>query len=137
MTNRLLRTEQDRRDVIAMLQALDLAKPWKVTVERPKTRRSMSQNNLFHLWVDEIARHFGYDPWDKETIKEELKRICDCPKHTIVGLDGTAQLVRKTSLLTTQEMADFQDRVYRFAATELNTILTIPESLHEPQKRRS
>ena len=127
MPTRLIATEDDRQATLTLIRGLNIARPWTVTVERPKQKRSLSQNGLFHKWVDIIARETGYDGWDKDRMKEELKIVCDCPVERYKGLDGEWREERRTSGLDTKPMSDFMDRVARFAATELAIALPFPD----------
>jgi hypothetical protein len=116
-------TDADRAQLIAFIKALDLSRPWRVTVKRPAQRRSLSQNALFWKWMEEAGQHCGYD---KDDMAEVVKEICDCPKKRIV-LDGVAYERRSTSDLTKQEMQDFMDRIYRRLVGDMGVYLTLPE----------
>lgn len=126
MAETILRTEKDRADLIGMLQELDLTKPWKVTVERPKKRRSLSQNGLYWMWIDIAAKDIGYD---KEDLHEALMEACDAPMRSYTDLNGNVRRRRTTSGATSEQMADYMDRVYRKLAG-VGIILPIPEQQH-------
>lgn len=129
MTQFLIHDESRRVQAIKLLQDLSLEKPWVLTVKRKTKRRSLSQNNLFHKWVDFIAKEVGYEVWDTDRMKAELKIVCQCPATKYIGLDGTEREERSTSKLDTAPMAEFMTRVERFAASQLGIIVPSPEDV--------
>jgi hypothetical protein len=124
-----LRTEADRSGMLEHLRTLNLEREWTVEIKRKVKKRSLSQNALFHKWVDCIAKEVGYEVWDTDRMKEELKLVCQCPSSTYIGLDGTVRTERSTSKANTADMAEFMTRVERFAASELGIMLPNPEDV--------
>ena len=103
----LIHDEPSRVRAIRLLQDLSLEKPWIFSLKRKTKKRSLSQNALFHKWVDFIAKEVGYEVWDADRMKAELKLICQCPATKYIGLDGTEREERSTSKLNTADMAEF------------------------------
>ncbi len=116
-------TEDDRKQVIRYIKALDLTRPWIVTVKRRTVRRSLSQNALFHMWCTEAGKEVGYD---MDEAKYWIKAVCECPIHTI-EIDGVKIAERSTSKLSTDEMREFMDRVFRRLVGDMGIFLTVPE----------
>jgi len=113
-------TEQDRQDVIRRMSDLDLAKPWDVKIQRPT--RTHSQNAMMWRWISEISKYTGYD---KDDIHEYLKAKFLEPRVSVIR---GVEIVRHTTTgLTTDQMAEYMDHIYRWAQTELNIRLPIPE----------
>ena len=130
MTEIIIHDIASRKRVIDHIGTLSLeGLPWIVDIKRKTKRRSLSQNALFHKWVDFIANEVGYEVWDSERMKAELKIVCQCPATKYVGLDGTEREERSTSKLNTADMAEFMTRVERFAASELGIIVPSPDDV--------
>jgi hypothetical protein len=98
-----------------VLNALDAAKAWEVTVAEKKRRRSEQQNRyLFGVVYTEIAKHLV--GWDKDDIHE----FC-LGEHfgweTVEGF-GKKRLrpIRRSSRLNKQEFCDFVSWIQRYMA---------------------
>jgi len=124
MTETVLRTESDRRDLIRAIEALDLGKTWRVEIKRPQRRRSLQANALYWEWVGIAAAELGYD---KQDLHEALMEAADCPHRAYRGMDGTMRRRRSTSGLSTQDFAAYMDRVYRLVVGEIGIVLPLPE----------
>lgn len=121
-----VRDVRDREEiVIRHLRSLPLERAYQVTVAPYRRRRTVTQNNRFHKWIDMLRDELGYDVWDSDRLKEEIKIICDCPETEYVGLDGTTRRERRTSKLDSGQMMDFEERVLRWAVTELGIRLPV------------
>lgn len=61
MDDIVLRTEDDKRELISSIQFLkiDPDKPVTVIIKEPKRR--LSQNALYWVWITDIARFWNYD----------------------------------------------------------------------------
>lgn len=116
----------EQRDAIASLVGkLDMSKPWSVTVEPYRKKRSLNQNALYWKWVGIIARETGNS---NDDVHEALKAKF-CPPRSITLGDEERQ-IRSTAKATTAEMQAYMDQVYAFATTELGILLPIPEEMH-------
>ena len=105
------------------LIGLDLSKRWKITVEPFVKRRSNSQNGLYRIWIDQIAKETGHDNDElHEMFKEKF-----CPTKTVI-IGGESTEIRSTKYLTTSEMSQFMERVLAWAATTLHMTLPPPET---------
>ena len=65
-----LHTEADREKFINLLRVMALDKPWMVTVEREGNQRSLNQNRLQRLFVNEISEQLG------DQTPEEVRGYC-------------------------------------------------------------
>lgn len=126
MSSRLvLRDEQTRKRAIDLLSGLNLDKPWDVSIAPHKTKRSMQQHRLYHLWVGIIAEHTGYS---HDEAHELLKAQFLPPK--IVDFGGvTKQITASTTKLNVQEMTAYLNQVEAFAGSNLGLMLPRPEDL--------
>jgi len=55
----IIRTSQDREAFIVKLDKLKLDKPWQVTAEVYKPKRSVAMNSLLYAWYASIAKYRG------------------------------------------------------------------------------
>lgn len=127
----IVRDENLRQRAIALLTGLDLSKPWQVTIEPYRKRRSLSQNALMWAWVDEVTEyvreHTGHE---RDEVHDFLKAKF-LPKR-FVEINGELREVPPTTTeLTTQEMATYMDSIYAWATTGLGLKLPLPVRLGE------
>lgn len=130
----IIRDEKLRARVIGWIRAINLDKPWRVTVEPHRKRRSLSQNSLMWLWIGEVAdlvgQHTGMDAAD---VHEFFKQKFLPPR--IIEVGGVTEDVRSTAKLTTLEMTTYMDRIYAWVTTELGLLLPLPQEFHLPESR--
>ena len=120
----LIRDEAMRQRVSNLIDGLDLSKPWSVTVEPYKKRRSLSANGLYWKWVSIIADGTGNSDDDlHDALKDKF-----CPPRE-VQLGDDFRTIRSTANLGTKDFKDYMDKVYAFATAELGILLPIPEEL--------
>lgn len=120
----LIRDEAMRQRVSDLIDGLDLSKPWSVTIEPHKKKRSLSQNALYWRWVGIIADNTGND---NDDVHEALKGMYLAPRSVEMGSERRE--IRSTAKQTTDEMKAYMDKVYAFATSQLGILLPIPEEL--------
>ena len=120
-----IHTEADRQRVQGLIAALDLSKPWAITVERPKKRRTLSQGALYFKWCGIIADETGNT---KEDVHEALK-VQFVPAREITFGNGLRAPVHSTANLETAAMSEYMDKVYAFVTSELGILLPLPEEM--------
>ena len=122
----LLATENDRNSVVGLITSLSLKKPWAITIEPHRKKRSLSQNGLYWKWLDEtvalVSKETGNDSDD---LHEFFKQKFTMPKT--FGVNGEACRRWTTTTLTTGEMSEFIDRVYAWVTSELGIMLQMPQ----------
>lgn len=122
----VIRNEEMRRRVISFLNNLNIEKPWEITIEPYRKKRSLSQLRLMWLWISEVAEHVReHTGMDSEDVHAFLKEKFLPPR--IIEIAGEAVEYRTTTKLTTAEMSEYMDRIYAWATTELGLLLPLPE----------
>ena len=124
----IIRNEALRKVALLTIGALDLTKPWVLTIERETKRRTLSQNALLWKWVDEVVRHVHeHTGHDKDEIHEFFKQKFLQPRHITIGGDDC--FLYSTRNLTKAEMTNYMNKIYAWATTELGLFLPVPEDL--------
>ena len=119
-----------RSRVIGLIRAINLDKPWRVTLEPYRKRRSLSQNSLMWMWLNEVAEHVSQHTGnDLDDIHEAFKQKF-LPAKIREALGETMD-VRSTKKLTTLEMVDYMDRIYAFVTSELGVLLPLPQDFQK------
>lgn len=135
----------DGRDIEQLSQQLaEMVKEGPVQVKLSgKKARSMSQNNLAHLWFGEISkwltghgRDFATTEWCKNAMKHTFLGYDDVfDMDVITGISTRRQELRHTSKLDVGEMKLFMDQVYHWCL-EKELMLTIPEDCEYDRLRK-
>lgn len=121
----ILRSDEQRDAIASLVGNLDMSKPWSVTVEPYRKKRTNSQGALYFKWVSIIARETGNSQDDvHDALKDKF-----CPPRTVI-LGDEERHIRTTTKLSTVEMSAYMDAVQAFAASELGIYLPIPEEAH-------
>lgn len=108
--------EFPKGEYYSFLREIPLNAEMVITISR---KRSLNQNALFHKWINIISSEIGED---SEVVKYWLKcKFLGCEEKEIDG--HTYSIPPETSKLNKQEMSDFMQRVYIFAAEELHVNL--------------
>lgn len=123
MENFRISASKDKEAVKTYIDRLPEGKRYDVIVKLHREKRTLSQNNLFHLWCSCIADDTGED---KTRIKILLKEMFLGYKE--YGLFGRKTFsLPSTSDLDTQQMSEFMNKVQVWASAELGILLPIPE----------
>ena len=125
----IIRDESLRQRVIELVGALDLGKPWQVTIEPYRKKRTLSQNALMWKWIHEVAHHVSeHTGHTEDEIHDFFKQQFLPPK--IVEIGGKVSTYRTTTTLKTKEMSEYMDKIYAWATSELGLMLRLPEEMH-------
>lgn len=118
-------TVEQRDFAAAQVSALDMSRPWSVTIKQHRPKRSLNQNNLLHQWIHIISDATGNDFDDaKNALKDLFLPL------KVVRVGKNERMVRpETSSLDVSQMSNFMDKVQAFAATELGLTLPTPDNL--------
>jgi hypothetical protein len=121
----LVRTVEQRDAIRDLVGKLDVSKPWSITVEPWKKKRTLSQNALYFKWVSIVANETGNSQDDvHEAFKQKF-----CPPR-VVKIGDDERSIYTTTKLTTQEMTDYINKVYAYVTSELGYLLPLPEEMH-------
>ncbi len=104
-------------------------KPVSWQVKEYKPRRSISQNDLFHVWVRDMLRHFkkkGGFTGTEEELKLMVKYKFLGTEDIEVGSTNIPAQVRRTSALDRGEMLQFMEQVEAWCI-DLGVKLTKPQ----------
>ena len=104
--------EQQLCLLVGMLAGQDI----KITVEKHKSKRSISQNSMYWLWVTTIGDYVGHT---KESMHDVFKRMFLCDKLSPLKTDEFLQYYRKnqadieasTRKLSKEEMTQYLNNV--------------------------
>jgi hypothetical protein len=123
-----VKDEAGRKRAIGLIASLDLTKPYTVVIEQQKKKRTLAQNNLMWAWLDKVVQCIHEDTGnDKEDIHEFFK-LKFLPSRTVEVFGETERVAGSTTKLSPQEMADYMNKIYAWATTELGLILPVPEA---------
>ncbi|MDR1370119.1 MAG: recombination protein NinB [Dysgonamonadaceae bacterium] len=94
---------------------IEKKKKTEITEKRPK--RTLSQNDLFHVWVAVLADFAGYE--SREDCKRDIKRVILGQRECLNRLTGEVEKTDyETHLMDTKEMSNLMDRFKAWAMTE-------------------
>lgn len=133
---------RDTQELVAKVTAMLADGPVQVKLSGKKAR-SMSQNNLAHLWFGEISRwltshgrEFATPEWCKNAMKHTFLGYEDVfDMDVITGISTRRQELRHTSKLDVGEMKLFMDQVYHWCL-EKELMLTIPDDCEYDRLRK-
>lgn len=109
--------ERNLSRVVAVLSSLPKEEEWKLTIEKSKPRRSMSQNaKLWAIYSEILKKLPDMDGWTKEDLHEFF--LQNHFGDEIRNLFGKKKRVamRRSSKLSKQEFMDLIESIYRFMA---------------------
>ena len=125
----IISDEAGRQRILDQIAHLDLeGKPWEITVKRHRKRRSNAQGRLYFGWVEEVVKHVvEYTGYEKDEIHDYFKSNFLEPgkEIQIKGLPARRRSPTTTTL-DTKQMAEYCDRIYRWASVELGLALRLP-----------
>lgn len=104
---------------------------FSVEIKPYSPKRSNAQNNLFHMWIYEIAESFGVDTrneYHMRALKDAIKNALRTPIESVDPFTGEIRMVPiSTSLFNRHEMMDFLNDMERWAFHEHNIKLSQPQ----------
>lgn len=123
----IIRNEDLRKAALFTIGALDLEKPWELTIERHVKKRTNAQLALMFAWIDKVVEMVHEDTaTDKATIHKFFKEMYLDPIRTEFA--GKVFLEYTTKGLPIQIMAAYMNKIYAWCAAE-GYILPVPEDL--------
>lgn len=122
MSNFRIANETDRAVAVKALNALDVTKPWFITIKRETKKRSLNANSFYFVIVELIAKETGNSIDDTH---EALKGMF-CPMRE-VRVGDRVEHVRSTAKLEVADFSAYLDAVIAFATSQLGIILPARE----------
>lgn len=99
-------TEEQRRRLIDQVKLEEL--PFTLILEPYRRRKTVSQNNLWHGLLRQLANHTGHS-------MEEMKRYMEEEFGPVIEVNG--RMVTKSSAeYTREELSEMIDRTYQVGA---------------------
>ncbi len=124
MANKLtIWDDNSKQRAMSAVAALNIEKPWVLEIKRKTEGRTLSQNALYHKWIDIIRKDQGNDHDDQGQIM--MKHLIG-PTHEATLPDGTKEPRWSSARLTVAQMGDYMDALARWAASE-GIVLFHPE----------
>lgn len=118
-----LRQGKGKQDAVAKILQLDDSRSWDISITEKRWKRSISQNNLYWLWLACLEDFTGQE-------KDELHEYF---KAKFLGFEETeifGQILTKvvsTASRDTKQFKEYLDRIQVFASVELGIALPNPE----------
>jgi len=118
-------TEKDRQDLLQRISHASLERPWRVTVEFYKKKRSIDQNDLFHVLMREVSQKYAehYGEFITPTFFKKFFKEMFLGQEVAIISGKQVAVTRSTSDLNVQEMSDLIEQVYMYASTEWSIVL--------------
>lgn len=110
-------------DVIQAVQKLDSENVWEIKITKKHFKRSVSQNNLYWLWLSCLEKETGNDRNDlHEFFKAKFLGF-----EEIKVFDHVITRVVSTTEKDTLQFKEYLDKIQMFASMELGIQLPDPE----------
>ncbi len=98
--------KNNRENLISKLRELDPTKLWEVIVRKPKSVRSLDQNELYWEMITQMADYFGYEKSEMHSLMvykflTEFKEV----------FNNKVPVIKSTTALTTSEFNDYLEKI--------------------------
>jgi hypothetical protein len=121
-----VRQGKGKEEAIAAIRGLDDNESWDVSITKKRWNRTISQNNLYWLWLTCIEQETGND---RNYLHEYFKaKFLGFEEIEILGAIVTR--VVSTTTRNTLQFKNYLDRVQMFASVELGIALPDPQDQH-------
>jgi len=112
----------DREMILAFIKRLDLKKEYTIEITKKRIKRTLSQNNLYWLWLCCIEFETGND---RNDLHDYFKRRYLMPET--IEVFNEEQIRYSTKHLNTLQFKTYLDKIQVFASTELGIHLPDPD----------
>lgn len=102
--------KNNRENLISKLRELDPTKLWEVIVRKPKSVRSLDQNELYWEMITQMGDYFGYEKSEMHSLMvykflTEFKKV----------FNDQVPVIRSTTSLSTSEFNDYMEKIKSWA----------------------
>ncbi len=119
-----LRRGFGKAKVIEAIQNLSDEESWDIKISKKRFKRSISQNNLYWLWLTCIEQETGND---RDSLHDYFKQKFLGIEEILV-LGETISRIRSTTNRDTAQFKIYLDKIQMFASVELGIVLPDPEN---------
>ena len=118
-----LRKGKGKEEAIEAIKNLNNSDSWDIKVTKKRCRRSITQNNLYWLWLTCIEQETGQD---RNSLHEFFKaKFLGFEEFQV--LNHTVTKVISTTQKDTRQFKEYLDSIQMFASVELGIVLPEPE----------
>lgn len=102
--------KNNRENLISKLRELDPTKLWEVIIRKPKSIRSLDQNELYWEMITQMSFYFGYEKQEMHSLMvykflTEFKEV----------INDTVPVIKSTTQLNTAEFNDYIEKIKQWA----------------------
>ena len=128
-----IENEKERDQLFDRMKSKEVKRPWQVVVSYVESIRSMKQNRLYWMWVQEIIDHITLSTGETKTKKQIDAWLLDmfAPSEQSEFRGKIFNVVTTTSDMTMKQMAHYLNDIELYCPTELELALTHPPDLYE------
>lgn len=123
---KIINSPETLENALQGLKALNLDKPWRMTVKPYRKQRSNAQNRLYWMWLKEIEQETGNESEDMHFFFRI--KFLEIIKREVMGVAATE--ARSTTSLDTKEFTEYLDKIDRFTAETIGIVLPHPDILY-------
>lgn len=111
--------------------------PWEITIKPFRRSRSLSQNNLLHLWLQTISTHYAetHGEWHSPEVWKQYVKSLFLGEESKEINGKIITITRHTSELTVPEFTELLEKIDMWCATELQLVLPHPDIYGEAMGR--
>ncbi len=125
----IVNSEGTRDVVLASIANLNIEKQWDITIEPHRERRSLSQNSLMWMWINEVAEYVHEATGQGSDEIHEFFKGQFLPRR-VIEIGGVVENAPgSTKNLTKAEMSTYMDKIYAWATSEMGLLLPVPEDV--------
>jgi hypothetical protein len=129
-------SNQDLSEAISKISMVDRKdKPWKLTFEKVKEKRSLRQNALYWMWIACICDESGYNKSnkiEKQLVHDRLRELL-LPNKNKEILGMVKKELTSTTELSKEQMTNYMNGIKIHMITEYAIDLPLPEDKYYNQ----
>lgn len=131
-----IHNNKDLSEAITKISTVDRKeKPWKLTFEKVKEKRSLRSNALYWCWISCICDEAGYNKnnkAEKQMVHDRLRELLLPVKNKWI-MGKNVCMLTSTASLSKEQMAKYMDGIKMHMITEYAIDLPLPEDRYYEQ----